>query len=575
MRPFLRYLGAAAIALAALACAGCAGEEAWVAEPAAPLAVVVAPLEGVTLDGVESYRICGEATVQASDGSGETVRLFDRTVSAGESVTLKDIPANSDYSVTVVGLAGGAPELFGRAHDVSVLADQTRVVDMRLAPYNEVLPISVDKAALGGKPSPRLFSASVLLPDGRVFVSGGFAGYEGGDDPRLTAASDRTFFFDPATGEFIEGPLLEAARGGHAMVYVPSLQQVVVIGGAAALDWSPETGDLALGFAQGVSLGSSGIEIVDLSGENPTVLSGVASLNPPRVFPQAVLLGAEEVVITGGGNWHELDPGFEYKKGLIFNAKTQTFDTGFPPEDNVVRVAHSMNSVGTFLPTSADSSVVAIDVHLLWGGTRTGTAASLLKHTRKTNGTANTDFASIALEGDTPERTFFHATAPLSGERFLVTGGIAADENEELSRMLGFAYLLSYVNDADGERLVVEAQPGLGDGRIFHTATSPDGIRAAVLGGFGDPVGSTAPSSGVGFALSGSGGSFLTSTEQPEGGLVPRAGASVAVMGTDALHLFGGVSDVTSELVGTGLIVHNDVLVPSTTHFCEAPQGGK
>jgi len=575
MRRLSRFWAVAVAALGALACAGCAGDEAWLAEPEGPLAVVVAPLQGVTLEGIESFRICGEASVPTSDGSGQVVGLFDRTVSAGESVTLKDIPENTDYTVTVVGLINGEAEVFARAHDVGVLADQTRVLDMKLAPFNEVLPISVETAALGGKPSPRLFSASVLLPDGRVFVSGGFAGYEGGDDPRLTAASERTFFFDPSTGAFIEGPLLEAARGGHAMVYVPALQHVVVIGGAAALDWSPETGKLALGFAQGVSLGSSGIEVVDLSGENPTVISGVASLSPPRVFPKAVLLGSEEVVITGGGNWHELDPGFDYKKGLIFNAKTRTFDNGFPPEDNVVRVAHSLNSVGTFLPSSQDSSVVAIDVHLLWGGTRTATAASMLKHTRKTNGTANTDFASIALEGDTPERTFFHAVAPLSDERFLITGGIAADEADELSRMDPFAYLVQYLNDADGERLVVQAQPGLGGGRVFHSAISPDGVRAAVIGGFADPVGATSAELIVGFEVGETGGSFLTTIAQPEGGFAPRAGTSVAIMANDALHLFGGVSDVTAQLVGTGQFVFNDVLVPSTTHYCEAPKAGK
>ena len=573
MGRFTRFWAVAFIALGVGAQPGCSVEETWIAGGDSPLAVVIAPLEGVTLSEVESFRICGEAVV---DGSAEgTIRLFDRTVGAGETVTLKDIPANADYTVTVVGLAGGEPEVFGRAHGIGVLADQTRVLDLTLAPFNEVLPISVEKAALGGKPSPRMFSASVLLPDGRVFISGGFAGYEGGDDPLLKAASDRTFFFSPDTGEFVEGPLLSEGRGAHTMIYVPSLQQIVVIGGAVELDWSPDTSALALGFATGSSLGSSGIEIVDLSGENPTVISGVASLSPPRVFPEATLLGSDEVIITGGGNWHELDPNAEYKKGLIFNVKAQAYDSGFAPEDFVVRVGHSMDSLGTFLPTSQDSSVVATDMHLLWGGTRTSNTASLLRHARKTNGTADTYFATVALEGDVPEATFFHSVAALADERFLIVGGIAADEAAELSRMDPFAYLVQYVNDVDGERLVVEGHPGLGDGRIFHTAISPDGVRAAVIGGFTDPVGSTTSDVIAGFEMGATGGSFLQEMAQPEGGFVPRAGLSAALMGNDALHLFGGVSNVAEQLTGTGKLVFNDVLIPATTHYCEAPKGGK
>ena len=573
MGRFTRIWAVAFIALIVGAQPGCSMEETWLAGGDSPLAVVVAPLEGVALLDVESFRICGEAFVE---GSGEdTIRLFDRTVGAGETVTLKDIPANADYTVTVVGLVGGEAEVFGRAHGVGVLADQSRVLELTLAPFNEVLPISVEKAALGGKPSPRLFSASVLLPDGRVFISGGFAGYEGGDDPLLKAASDRTFFFDPDTGDFVEGPLLSEGRGGHAMIYVPSLQQVVVIGGAVELDWSPDTGALALGFATGSSLGSSGIEIVDLSGENPTVISGVAPLNPPRVFPEATLLGSDEVIITGGGNWHELDPNAAYKEGLIFNVTSQVFDTGFPPEDFVVRVGHSMDSIGTFLPTSQDSSVVATDMHLLWGGTRTTNTASLLKHARKTNGDSDTYYASVALEGDVPEATYFHSVASLADERFLIAGGIAADAEGDLSRMDPFAYLVQYVNDVDGERLIVEAQPGLGSGRVFHSAISPDGFRAAVIGGYTDPVGSSASDVIVGFELGATGGSFLSSMDQPEGGFVPRAGLSAVVMANDALHLFGGVSDVAEQLTGTGKLVFNDVLVPATTHYCEAPKGGK
>jgi hypothetical protein len=519
---------------------------------------------------IDSFRLCGEAPVAQDDGSVQVLKRFDTTTGVGSTeVSVNDIPAGDQYSVTVVGMSAGEPIYFGRSKGVSVGVDTLQEVDIKLIPYNGAACIPVKDVGL---PPHRLFSASVALPDGRVFVSGGFTGFKETEDPQiLSSASSTTFFFEPSTGAVTLGPELKKGRGGHSMIYVPTHQRIVIVGGAQEMEWSTDSEGIALRFASGSSLGASDIEVVELSGDVPAVLGGLGELNPRRIFPRLAMLGTDEVAIMGGGDWHKEKPGPDFKDAIIFNAKTSTLDAGIAPSDNTVRVGQTV----TFVKYETAQNGNPIEVYLVWGGTRSEPMASLMRNARNNDGTSNVTFySSFPMDGDDPERTFFHTMTPLGDDRFLAVGGVAPDESGELTRIESdFVYLIEYSNtNGDNPKLDVTNIQGLDSGRVFHSATSHDGKVVTLIGGFTTETGDVA-SEIVTFDVE---TQTFDSSVQPAGYFAPRAGHVAEVLENDGLYLLGGVSDVSDLLLAEHML--HEVFVSAGVRFCDAPvvatQGG-
>jgi len=131
-------------------------------------------------------------------------------------------------------------------------------------------------AGIDNMRSNRVEHTATLLPDGRVLIAGGLAGRT--SDGHGAVAS--TEIYDPATGHFIAGPSMSAARTAQGAVLLPS-QKVLIVGG------EDNGGPLA------------SAEIYDPASNR---FSATTSMHTARIGRTAVVLKDGRVLVTGGGN---------------------------------------------------------------------------------------------------------------------------------------------------------------------------------------------------------------------------------------------------------------------------------
>ena len=151
---------------------------------------------------------------------------------------------------------------------------------------------------------PRYLHSSVLLPDGKVLVTGGVT-----TGMKVLASAE---IYDPATEQFTLIGEMNAPRCSHSLVLLNN-GKVLIIGGRAGL--KPDSKVL------------SSCEIYDPVEKK---FSFVASLNEKRRNPVTTLLSDGRVLITGGGNGIET---YDLSEGLnsceIYDPKTdKIFLTG-------------------------------------------------------------------------------------------------------------------------------------------------------------------------------------------------------------------------------------------------------
>ena len=503
---------------------------------------------------VDQFRVCGEAPLQLDKGGTVIRKLFDSTFGAQAGIAVDRVAANDLYEVTVVGLVGGKPKYFARSKNVSVRVDATTALEMVLAPFNDVACIDMKTV---GKPTHRVFPASVRLSDGRVFVSGGFAAVTtDGGTPVLTQPQDKSWFFDPKTGTVSEGPTLTHARGAHAAIYIASQKKVVLIGGATKLPFSDNPDKLGLQYDAQNALNT--IEIIDVSTKGKEqIVTGDLQMMLKRVFPVVVPLGSSEVLITGGGNWPESKS--DFKEAELFNAKSNELASTVTVTDFAPRAGHTL----TFVKNETISGAT-VEVFLAWGGTTTDHKAAFLLNTRGLEQSQPT-FATAVFTSDSAsfDRTYFHSMTPLEGDRFLALGGVALDGSDLSKVDATQAYLVSY-SMTDGKRtLKVEEIGGFPKGRWAHTATSHDGKQVAIVGGF---TGLNGDGSDQVVYFDGDTQKFSTSPQPPA--FAPRGGHTATLLQDDALYLAGGIQ-TTADLAGTEVVL-SDVYVPGNVVYCTA-----
>ncbi|HSN74672.1 MAG TPA: kelch repeat-containing protein [Anaerolineae bacterium] len=136
--------------------------------------------------------------------------------------------------------------------------------------------------ATGPMVTPRLDSASVRLPDGRVLVSGGFT-YED-PVPKIWASTE---IYDPASNTWTAAANLAQARYTHALVLLPD-GQVLAVGGARDADylWN----------------GNSFVPEIERYDPAANEWRIVGELPEPRAFATATLLPDGRVWLAGGRN---------------------------------------------------------------------------------------------------------------------------------------------------------------------------------------------------------------------------------------------------------------------------------
>jgi len=178
----------------------------------------------------------------------------------------------------------------------------------------------------GSMSQPRYYAAGVLLPDGRVLVTGGF---------NTPVGSNTAEIYNSATGLFTSTGNMTQRRGRHAMTLLPN-GKVLVTGGRDA-----QQNFFALSSA----------EIFDpLANQGVGAFTPVGNMNSPRHVHAATQLPNGTVLVSGG---------FTGAIGSSSAVSAETFD----PSTNVFTLTGNMN-----VSRSRHTSTLLPDGSVLVGG---------------------------------------------------------------------------------------------------------------------------------------------------------------------------------------------------------------
>jgi hypothetical protein len=521
-------------------------------DPFSDLAAVTVSMKGI--DGAGQYTTLAKATLQLS----------------GPSLTLPDVPTGEDRDVIVYG-EGTKHAWYAHASGVNIMGSSdagciesagltqcfsggSNEVDLLLAPFGDFACVEVTSNTYPNV----VFPALAELGDGRVLITGGYTGLVTEPitlDQSLSGATDRAFIWDPAKGILEETltPMPEG-RAAHAAVFVPGagLGKVLLIGGAdhLAVDMSA-----AFPFALDLTKARQDYVIFDVATE--TFTEGKGKMELKRAFPRAHLMADNTVVITGGGEWP--NPDGDYDLVEVFDMELEeTEDKGgllvtFGFATSWLRTGHSL----TFIRKIEQG----LSTLLVWGGTNETSdaddVASVLIQSNTQKSGDNGTFAKVDVYGEWPPFTYFHEMTPISGNRFVLTGGSRSDGTRLEAPADDEAWLITYdYNTETGKHdVLVEKIPGLGAGRVFHTSLTGDGEHLAILGGMGanhtaitsDPIMFLEPETGV-WSVASDGDGFAPRAWH--GSASNPSGAALLVGGVSSLNQLedGGVNALLTEL---------------------------
>lgn len=502
------FLLAGALAASLLACEGPEPGSGG-AGGGADLSVRVLALGGGSCaePGTEAIDDITSVTINISgfdEELGDFTTLVEETRKLGGkgSLTITGVPEGVGHKLVLLG-KGAEHDWYAAEPNLTVLRNESNQVDLLLARHggftclDSLLPTSFANV---------VFPAAVELGDGSVFIAGGFTHVTASaGKTTLTGGSNAAFLFDPKTGEVVENLFMPAAsgRGAHAMVYLPSPDgsdagRVLILGGAAELTLDEGK---SFPFLLEKEKGLRDYLLFDVSTRK--FVLGAEEMRIKRAFPRAHRLNDGTVVITGGGEWpHEASQ--DYSEAEVFDPDaedTEDPDTGvvrgaFLPttgfEFNVRRAGHSL----TFIKNSQDG----LSQLLVWGGTfaeasgKDEIVAEVLKQSGQQKEGIDGSFGRVEVEGADLPYTFFHEMTALGGGRFLLTGGARAtctsatkfDTCSLEAPAPDEAWLVTYTDEGGNAKAAIEKVPGLGAGRVFHTAHLAGPSALAVVGGFAD-----------------------------------------------------------------------------------------
>lgn len=281
----------------------CGGGGGGTSAPAAPVAVTVSPAApALATDGTQAF----SAAVTGSSNTGVTWSIQEGaaggTISASGAYTAPAVVANGTGTFHIIATSQAdptktasatvtvtAPALtawstlpnmnqFRYGHTATLLADGKVLIaggagDTPQAPATATAeifnPATGTFTPTGSMTRIRAFHAAVLLPNGKVLISGGgINGFNPGD----TKSQE---LYDPATGTFTATGDMVSARSYHVSVLLPT-GKVLHVGsaGTAAELYDPATGQCAA--------------------------TGAMSQSRWREWTRAVLLANGKVLVVGG-----------------------------------------------------------------------------------------------------------------------------------------------------------------------------------------------------------------------------------------------------------------------------------
>jgi len=449
-----------------------------------PVGIAVTPLSGTSCGDPDSPTPAANPFVDAPKVTvgvrvyDTTTKLFEtiakstRVIREGATIKLARVPEGDDREV-IVFAQGATQAWYGRDTGLDVRRNTNNVAAMVLTRYGGLSCVPVPQ----GVPN-TVFPAAVSLADGRVLVTGGFTEVAG---DKLTGASTQAFLLDPRTGGIEVLPGLGAGQGraGHAAVFLAATNKVVLIGGMTELQIDSTK---PFPYVYDPAKGRDDYVIFDVASKSFT--AGSDRMLAKRGFPRTAVMSDGTVLITGGGKW-PIDPaGTDQIECDMFDPEDNDKQGGLldiPPLRSFYwRAGHSL----TFLGNSAEG----LSTYLIWGGTTPdrslGHPAEIYRQSGRQRDGVNGTFAEVSISGEVPAFSYFHETTQLSGGRFLATGGSRYANGSRQAPEADDAWLLTY-NSEPAPVLQTRRIPGLGAGRVFHTALSEDNAIVSIVGGWG------------------------------------------------------------------------------------------
>jgi hypothetical protein len=316
-------------------------------------------------------------------------------------------------------------------------------------------------------------------------------------DPTLLTfkqPSDVALIYDPFKGEIKQvASNMKTPRAMHAAVYLPLPQgeQVILFGGAAEIKY--KIGD-TFPFQANLQTGLNSYEIFDVKTE--TFMKPVDKNNTEkfmskkRILPKTAWLSDNTILVTGGGAWPE-DSEPAYKQVEIYAPPTEdgSFEGGFLDlkgtlSMNVLRAGHAVEKI--------EDTQDGLSRYLVLGGTKSDkiTAEIYTQSSKQLDG-SNGNFSELKISSGTLPLLYFHTLTPLSGttltgKNFLVAGGVVYDAKYGKLKLPATEKVRLLTMKAEGniDTLTVEEIDVPGSNRYFHSATSPDGEKVTIIGGF-------------------------------------------------------------------------------------------
>ncbi len=291
----------------------------------------------------------------------------------------------------------------------------------------------------GAMTTPRLNDAAMMLPDGRVLVTGG-------DDPALGSDPFRPVLksseiYDPVPSQFAAGPEMTVTRRNHVMTQLKDGR--IFLSGGIQLAGS--------GFGA-----SPNTEIYD-----PSVNTFTASermLENGRWLHTATLLADGRVLLAGGrnNNCKETCPNFPLNSAEIYDPVSGLFTPTGPM--NIARHSHT----ATLLP---DGRVLII-------GGETSDSATGARAEVQTTEIYDPVSGAFTLWVNLLQPRGSHAATVLNNGKILITGGVIRD--------LVATVTTEILDPATG---VVVAGPDLHEHHVRHSAIRLRNGEVVVLGG--------------------------------------------------------------------------------------------
>lgn len=550
-----RIIGSCALA-ALMAWIGCAAEV-----PRGDVGVTAGALTGNCsgLPGGDPIAAIDRLEVIVTDRGGDVLASSSASMAAGQAnLSLKSVPVGLDNVLTLLGYNAGsdAPSWFGRRRDVSVLQDRTTEVSLvltRLGGFTCVTP----PAGFAH----RIFPATAVLGDGRVLIAGGFTSLVSSGDRQWTIettdASRDAYLYDPATGTIVKTGRMNAARGGHAAVYLPLPEgdKVVIFGGATQLRML-DNGSFPFQFDPNHGLDS--YEVFDVGTGTFAVAGNDAQGTPKkmslaRVFPVAARLFDNTILVTGGGPW--ASGSSAYMSAEIWKPAVDEGRGGFLAFAGSLTTNRPHNGAAV---VKLEDTSQGLSRYLIVGGTTDNdSVVEIFTQSSRSEEVAGTFKPRDGVASGLP-RLFFPSVSrlrdrPDGARRFLVAGGAVWD-GTALRAPAGKAWVMTVESN---DRISTSELNDACLARFMHSASvSFEGDRVTLLGGFGGlGVMSDVPTCFFDLDRHDKGEAPMVALASGQEGFLSRGGHVAERLIDDTLLLVGGIFDAqTLSDSSSGLI---------------------